>query len=376
MAEPCRNCGAELFAGQRFCRACGATTDGLSEEQTPTRMMPPSPPDWESRSAANTAPTPSHETSPVYAPAQYYQPSVPPVAHSMPPYQPPRSRSPLGWILAVVGIGLFVALILAVVFVTRLANNRGPRGGGSSQEQLSSETLLNDTSAEQVTTTSGDTTLIKTFELGEGATFEIKNINGSVTVEAWDKPQAQVTVIKRGSESDRKATQIYFKKDEDGLSLRTGYSRGSNNRGDVIYQIKLPRGVESIDITTVNGAIKASDISGEITAQTTNGLVDLANVSGVKKASSVNGNIKVVLKEIGSEPMEFKNVNGNIELQIKGDLDAELEATAVRGIITIDDQFGVAVQKQVVGQKASGQIGAGGEPLKITTVNGSIKISK
>ncbi|HYV04733.1 MAG TPA: hypothetical protein VFB82_09115, partial [Blastocatellia bacterium] len=63
-------------------------------------------------------------------------------------------------------------------------------------------------------------------------------------------------------------------------------------------------------------------------------------------------------------------------LQITGDLDAEFEAASVRGIISIDDAFGVTVQKQVVGQKASGQIGAGGESLKITTVNGSIKLSK
>ncbi|MEK6299858.1 MAG: DUF4097 family beta strand repeat-containing protein [Acidobacteriota bacterium] len=377
MAQPCGNCGAELFAGQRFCRACGATIDGLSEEQTPTRMMSPPPADWGARSA-NTAPTPSHETSPVYAPAQYYQPSVPPLAHSMPPYQPPRSRSPLGWILALIGVGLFVALILAVVFVTRYANNRTPRfdRGSSRAEALSGETLLNETSAEQVTTAGNETTFIKTFELGEDATFGIKNINGSVTVETWDKPEVQVIVIKRGSESDRKAAQIYFKQEEDGLWLRTAYQRGSNNKSDVVYQIKLPRKMESVDLNTVNGGIKVSDISAEITAQTVNGLVDLSNVSGVKKAQSVNGNIKAVLKEAGSEPMEFKNVNGNIDLQIKGDLDAELEAASVRGIINIDEQFGVTVQKQVVGQKASGQIGAGGEPLKITTVNGSIKLSK
>jgi len=296
----------------------------------------------------------------------------------MPPYQPPRSRSPLGWILAFVGIGLFVALILAVVFVTRLANNRQPRfdGGSSRAEALSGETLLSDTSAEQVTTTGNDTTFVKTFDLAPGSTFGIKNVNGSVTVEAWDKPQAQVIVIKRGTDSDRKAAQVYFKKQEDGLWLRTAYPRGSNNKSDVIYQIKLPRSMETVDLNTVNGSIKLSDVTGEITAQTVNGLVDLANVSGVKRASSVNVNIEAVLKQAGSEPMEFKNVNGNIDLQITGDLDAEFEAASVRGIISIDDAFGVTFQKQVVGQKASGQIGAGGESLKITTVNGSIKLSK
>lgn len=340
--------------------------------------MPPPPPEWGVRSA-DTAPTPGQDTSPVYAPPQYYQPSVPHLINQpMPPYQPPRSRSPLGWIMAFIGMGLFVALILAVIFVSRAAKkviDQIPNGSGSSRaEALSGETTLNETNADQTASAGNETTLTKTFPLND-AGFAIKNVNGSVTIEAWDKPQAQVTVIKRGSESDRKAVQVYFKNDDGKLSLRTGYPKGSN-KSEVIYQIKLPRKLDSVDLNTVNGGIKLSDISAEIAVQTVNGLVELANVVGVNKAQSVNGNIKAVLKEAGSDSMEFKNVNGNIELQIKSDLDADLEAAAVHGSITIDDAFGVQVQKQMVGQKASGQIGSGGAQLKITTVNGNIKLSK
>jgi len=367
-----------MFAGQRFCRGCGASTDQLDEEQTPTQIMP-SPPEWGVRSA-DTAPTPGQDTSPVYAPPQYYQPSVPPMtAQPMPPYQPPRSRSPWGWIIAFVGMGLFVALILAVIFVSRAAKqviDKIPNGSGSSRaEALNGEVMLNETSADQVTSTSNETTLIKTFSLDEDADFTLKNVNGSVTIDAWDKPQAQVTVIKRGSDSDRKAVQVYFKNGDSELSLRTAYPKGSN-KSEVIYQIKLPRKLDSIDLNTVNGAIKLSDISAEIAAQTVNGSVELANVAGVNKAQSVNGNVKAVLREAGSDSMEFGNVNGSIEVQIKGDLDADLEAVAVHGTITIDDAFGVQVQKQMVGQKASGQIGSGGTSLKIKTVNGSIKLAK
>jgi hypothetical protein len=368
-----------MFAGQRFCRGCGASTDQLDEEQIPTQIMPSPPAEWGVRSA-DTAPTPGQDTSPVYAPPQYYQPSVPPMtAQPMPPYQPPRSRSPWGWIIAFVGMGLFVALILAVIFVSRAAKqviDKIPNGSGSSRaEALNGETMLNETSADQVTSASNEIAMIKTFPLDENGEFAIKNVNGSVTIEAWDKPQAQVTVIKRGSDSDRKAVQVYFKYDDSELSLRTAYPKGSN-KSEVVYQIKLPRKLDSVDLNTVNGSIKLSDISAEIAAQTVNGSVELANVASVNKAQSVNGNIKAVLKEAGSDSMEFKNVNGNIEVQVKGDLDADLEAAAVHGAITIDDAFGVQVQKQMVGQKASGQIGAGGSQLKITTVNGNIKLSK
>ncbi|MFY9610271.1 MAG: DUF4097 family beta strand repeat-containing protein [Blastocatellia bacterium] len=297
----------------------------------------------------------------------------------IPPYQPPRSRSPVGWILALVGIGLFVALILAVVFVSRAAKkviDETSRGSGSSREARADETVLNETTADQKVLAGNETALTKTFALDKDATFAIKNVNGGVTVETWDKPQAQVTVIKRGSEQERGAAQVYFKKDEDGLWLRTAYTRGSNNT-EVVYQIKLPRGLESIELNTVNGGIQLSDVSAEaIEVATVNGSIELSNVAGLRQAKSVRGNIKAVLKKASTDEMEFENVNGNIEVQIKGDLDADLDAASVRGTITIDDQFGVPVQKQVVGQKANGQIGSGGTPLNIKTVNGSIKLSK
>lgn len=298
----------------------------------------------------------------------------------MPPYQPPRSRSPVGWIIALVGMGLFVVLILAVIFVSRQGKkviDQIQRGSGSSRaEVLSGEAVLNETSADEVTQAGNQITFTKTFPIDdEDVAFAIKNVNGNVLVEAWDRPEAQVTVIKRGSESDRKSALVYFKQDESGLSLRTAYPRGSN-KSDVLYQIKLPRELKSVNVNTVNGGIKLTDISAEITAQTVNGLVDLTNVAGLNKAQSVNGNIKAILRETSQASMEFKNVNGNVDVQIKGALDADLEANAVHGTITIDDQFGVPVQKQMVGQKASGQIGAGGTPLKLTTVNGNIKLSK
>ena len=39
MAERCSNCGAELFAGQQFCRRCGAAV-GRAQEDAPTQLFP------------------------------------------------------------------------------------------------------------------------------------------------------------------------------------------------------------------------------------------------------------------------------------------------------------------------------------------------
>jgi hypothetical protein len=374
MAENCKNCGLELFAAQRFCRSCGAPTEQLSEEQVPTRMMPPQPEGWGARSGASTAPTSRPETTPVYDPSAGYQPTVPPSYPSVvPPYAPPRSRSPLGWIIAFIGTGLFVVVVLAVMFIARA----GRRAVGDfhapspprEMAQQPGETPLNEANADQVLVSGNETTLIKTFALDEDAKFSIKNVSGSIVVEGWDQPKAEVKVIRQGPD---RGGQVFFTSTSGNLSLRTAQPGRASQ--DVRYEVKLPREMGRVTLNSLNGSIKLTGVSGQIFAEGTNGSIELTDVTGVSKVQTVNGKIKAVLQEASDGPMEFTAANGSIDLTIKSDFDADLEASTVRGGINIDDQFGITVQKEMVGQRARGQIGSGGEPLRISTVNGSMSI--
>jgi Putative adhesin len=375
MAENCRKCGLELFVGQRFCRSCGASTDEIAGEGAPTQMMPPQPEAWGARSAASTAPTSRPDTSPVYNPSGGYQPMAPPMQPQMiPPYAPPPSRSRLGWVLAFIGMGLFVAVVVAVMVIARfgrrIADNASSRGSGPPALTLQQgETGLTESNADNVLKSGNETILTKTYPLAAGARFSIKSMNGSVVIGAWDNPSAEVKVIRRGSD---RGGQVLIAPDKGNLSIRT--SQGGNQ--DVRYEIKLPRKMGRVELSSVNGSLKLSDVAGQITAETSNGNIDLTGVVGVSKAQTQSGRITAVLQESTDGPMEFTAINGKIDLTFKSDFDANLEASTVHGSIDIDDQLGVAVEKQLVGQHARGQIGTGGQSLRITTVNGSIKLSK
>lgn len=375
MAEHCRNCGLELFAAQRFCRSCGAATEQLSEEQVPTRMMPPQPEGWGARSAAGTAPTSRPETSPVYDPSVGYQPTVPPMYPSVvPPYSPPRKRSPVGWILAFIGMGLFVLVVIAVMMMARFGRRMADQPSGRSVASArAGETAFLEANAEKADKIGGETTLTKSFSLSDEPRISVKNVSGSINISVWDNPQAEVKVTRRGSESDKGFAPVFFSNEGGNLVVRTADRRGSS---DVRYDLKLPREVASLELNSVTGAIKLSDIEGEITVQNVSGQTDLTNIAGLRKAGTVEGNINIVLREWRDEPLELKAVTGDISLQIKSAVDADLEATSVTGSISLDDAFGIVVEKQMVGQRARGKMGEGGETIKITTVNGSIKVSK
>jgi DUF4097 and DUF4098 domain-containing protein YvlB len=74
--------------------------------------------------------------------------------------------------------------------------------------------------------------------------------------------------------------------------------------------------------------------------------------------------------------MEFSSTNGNIEISFNSDFNALLSASTTHGSIRLDEEFQIPVQKQMVGQQASGRIGGGGPTLSVKTVNGSIKLTK
>ena len=65
MADQCSNCGAELFAGQQFCRRCGSAV-GRAQEDAPTQLFPQgaSSPDATNSGASNSGPTNSGPVNP------------------------------------------------------------------------------------------------------------------------------------------------------------------------------------------------------------------------------------------------------------------------------------------------------------------------
>src|SRR5262249_5794352 len=333
--------------------------------------------DWGARSSANTAPAPTTHTSPVTGEPMYYQHQPPPMAHipmQPPPFVAPRSKSPLVFFLIAVGAAVFVMILVVVMFVARQARLHAGGGGGPipPQSLQQGEQQLTDNNSDQVDLRGNETTYVKLFDLDGDARVSVSNINGDVTVTAWDKQKAEVRAIKNGSEADRVATPIIFKSEGGNLTIRTG----RNPRSNVRYEIRLPREVGHLELSTVNGMIKLSDLSGDVSTKSVNGSLNLTNIEGSLQAETTNGTINATVTDLSDKNSSFKNVNGSINLQVKGNLNAQLDAESVHGSIIVDDSFGIPIEKNIVGQKARGTIGGGGPALAVRTVNGSIKLTK
>jgi DUF4097 and DUF4098 domain-containing protein YvlB len=281
-----------------------------------------------------------------------------------------------GWIIALIGIGLFGAMFLSILMFAR--SHRPPPNYAQPPPPpviplAAGENFLSDDGA---AVTGNETVITKTFPMGPASTLSINNTNGDVVVAGWDEPQAQVTVTKRGgSEQDRRYAQIVYSANKGGLSFRNGVDRSNIQ---VRYEIKVPHDMKQVTLKAVNSPLKLSDLKGVIQTNTVNGSLDLSNVSGQLTTDSVNGSIRAAFDDLAQTgPFEFDTQNGSITIRLKSNVNAQLTASSMHGSINVDEGFGLKVEKIFpIGQRLEGALGTGGQPIILKTMNGSIKITK
>jgi hypothetical protein len=365
--------------------------------------MPPAAEMPGARGQSHTAPTPRQETSPVYAPPPvYYQPQIPP--HPIPPYTPPQKRSPWGWIIALVGIGLFGLVMLAVLIGSRAFRRNIP---ARAERPVTTVTETNIGPAIK----DGET---RVFPLSAGAKVAVDNVAGNVVITGWDEPRAQVTITKNGgSEDDRRRMNVTYVADGSNLSLKTVPASSGNNRAEVEYEIRLPRNVSQVTITGASSDVRISELKGSVSVDVASGSVELEGINGNVTANSKSGDVRIV-ETVGKvqaasasgsieiadlngslsattasgdisatfvgvtvgQPMSFASASGDIELRFETDFNADFEAQTVSGDISVENIEGVSVANRMVGRHASGKIGNGGQSLQVKTASGDIKVSK
>ena len=405
MPMNCDNCGAEIFSGQRFCRSCGRPTNHLTEENVPTQMMPPSL--TAERLHTDTAPPSNPQTSPVYTPPGYYQPTVPPI-QSVPQYVPPRTRTGWGWIIALVGAVVFSFIVMGVFFLARVVRRpRPPLPPLPPPINQAREGVL---TGDEVVTDRETVITPKTYVLAPNGKFFIQNPSGAITIEGSDGPQAEVTVTKRGgTEQDRRAVDIRVSSEGGNLSLRTAPTRGG--RVEVAYIVRLPRklGEVHIDsassrvdlselsarvmvnnssgsislsgikgnasITTSSGDIVLSRMTGNVSVESTSGSVQLSDVDGGITAKSVSGDIEVGFETvIPSHELKVQSTSGKVDLRLASIPNADLKIDTVSGDIDVDKSTGINTRFE--GRGVRTRLGEGGQPWSISTVSGRISITK
>lgn len=229
----------------------------------------------------------------------------------------------------------------------------------------------------------------QTYAFAPGNELVLRNVNGSIEIEAWDQlsvsVEAEKKVRARGTSNAEEALaglRIEVEESNGRLEIRTEHPKHKHgilswlSHGDVSatvhYRVKVPREAD-LDVRTVNGRVRLAGVHGQIKVGSTNGKVEVQDAGGSLSARTTNGAISAELTAVdpGSN-LELTTTNGGIKVYLPSEIHANVSARTTNGSIETD--FPIQVLGRLSRTRLEGEINGGGGRLALHTTNGSIHI--
>lgn len=211
--------------------------------------------------------------------------------------------------------------------------------------------------------------------------IEVREIDGAINIEAGPDNEITMdaTVRSRIAPRQGQENQGYFTTEVNGDTLVIGrrhehrkfrfFHFGNETRVD--YDLRVPASV-ALDLRTVNGRITTHGVDGEMRAVTVNGRVNIDTPgSSEVEAHTVNGRIEARFGK-SFQGATLKTVNGGVTAALPLSASFTGDFSQVNG--DIEAAFPLNIHSHPGSRRVSGEVNGGRYELRITTVNGDIKI--
>ncbi|HEX8183693.1 MAG TPA: hypothetical protein VF747_03050 [Blastocatellia bacterium] len=216
----------------------------------------------------------------------------------------------------------------------------------------------------------------QTYELSPGAHVEVRGINGTVDIETSSGSTAEVHVVRSArSREELNYRKIIVEHTANSLVIR---SEKENERGDHNVRqrvtLRVPRQVD-LNVSGVNGRTNVGEVDGPVRLSGINGAVEVGQAVGHSDISGINGRVRINIARLSERGIQVSGVNGGVELRFAEDLNADLDVSGINGSVNTD-VANVTVIGKFSRQNFRAKIGAGGTPITVRGVNGSVRLAR
>lgn len=224
----------------------------------------------------------------------------------------------------------------------------------------------------------------KTYELQAGGRVEIGNVNGKIQVTPGEGNAVEIYAKKVAKGASKEAAkealeriQILESSEGGVIKIETKVNRdgGMFNHGQahVEYVVRVPASAP-LKVSTVNGGVELSGLSGRINAETTNGGIRGRDIAGEIQAVTTNGGVEMDLAAVPEGGVKLECTNGGIELRLPKDAKATISARVANGGIDTAG-LSLATRGESTHRRLEGDLNGGGPRISLEGTNGGIKIS-
>src|SRR5262245_9016669 len=289
-----------------------------------------------------------------------------------------------------------------------------PSGGGMNSTSIAAFVCIaigcaNVATADDLTEQSSSQQTLR-FTAG-GRTLDVRTIQGSIAVEAYDGRDVEMLVKKsiRAQtqadllDGDREVTldtsddanvmrAIARYPDQPACGEKSDHRHSwYDRRYDVRYDftIRVPRDTR-LELCTINeGDIIVQGARGDFLIRTINGRITMMDISGSGQATTINGPVIATFASAPRAPSVFKTINGNVILTLPEGLAADLRMKTFNGGLYTDfDVQALPSTTLVKTERRDGMFiyraagfttvraGGGGPELTLETLNGDVRVLK
>jgi hypothetical protein len=255
----------------------------------------------------------------------------------------------------------------------------------------------------------------KTFTVNGHARVRVQTDDGAVRVSTGDIKQVEIRVVYSGYKLDR---DLHVSSEQNGDSVEVvaktssgGFWSWGVRHADLRVEVHMPKDADlsvrsgdgsveadsingSVDITAGDGSITAQSLKGSMRFHTGDGHIEGRGLDGTVDASSGDGHISLegrfdglnirtgdgsvnARASAGSKVASGWSIHtgdGSVDLEVPGDLTANLDASTQDGHISLGLQ--VTVEGTFSSSRIQGKLNGGGQVLSIHTGDGSIHLNK
>jgi hypothetical protein len=223
----------------------------------------------------------------------------------------------------------------------------------------------------------------QSYTLAPGSSVRVSGINGGVDIETAAGSAAEVHVVRSArNKSDLDHHKIIVEQTASGLVVRgekekqDSWRDRDGDRRQVRQRVtmRIPRNVD-FTASGINGRATVGEIEGPVHLSGINGRVEVAQARGYTDISGVNGSVTMMITGLTERGIRVSGVNGSVALRFGETLNADLSVSGVNGAVNTEGLPGVTMQGRVSRQNFNARIGAGGSPIKVSGVNGSVRLA-
>ncbi len=218
----------------------------------------------------------------------------------------------------------------------------------------------------------------KNYTIPAGGQVSIKTVSGDVKVTGYNIGYIEVIATKVGRDKD--LVQIEDLSSGNKVDVRVKYPDHCNCDASVNFDVRVPSSADYNfeHLASVSGDVEITGVRGQVRGESVSGNVTLSSVTGSVTASSVSGNVdaQLVAGTQGGGDMKFSSVSGNVNVAAPSATNADIEMSSVSGSLDTDFPIEIQAKSYGPGRSARGRVGTGGNSLRITTVSGSVSLTR